>query len=178
MRAPESIETERLRLYRPASPDINAIFDRYAADPEVTRFVAWPRHTSVADTLLFLKFCDHEWNRWPARPYLIRSRVNHSVLGSTGLAFESDHVASTGYVLAKDAWGKGYATEALRAMVGLARVLGVRRLYAICHVDHAASAHVLEKVGFAREKILPNYITFPNLGKTGPSDVISYALTF
>ena len=60
----------------------------------------------------------------------------------------------TGYVLSKDAWGRGYATEALSAMVGLARETGVRRLFALCHHEHAASAHVLEKCDFARECVL------------------------
>src|ERR1043165_1370370 len=156
MRAPEKIETARLLLVRPTAADVEAIFQRYASDPDVTRYVAWPRHTSIADTEFFLKFSDHEWNRWPAGPYLARSRADGSVLGSTGLAFESDMTASTGYVFAKDAWGNGYATEALRAMTDLARNLGVNRLYAICHADHRASAHVLEKGGFTREGILPN----------------------
>jgi len=39
--------------------------------------------------------------------------------------------AMTGYVLARDAGGRGYATEALGAMVETARTLGVRRLYAL-----------------------------------------------
>jgi RimJ/RimL family protein N-acetyltransferase len=178
MRTPEKIETARLLLVRPTASDVEAIFQRYASDPDVTRYVAWPRHTSINDTEFFLKFSDHEWSRSPAGPYLARSRTDNSVLGSTGLAFESDTVASTGYVFAKDAWGHGYASEALRAIIDLARDLHVTRLYAICHTDHRASAHVLEKGGFAREGILPNYIRFPNLGESGPSDVLSYALNF
>ena len=178
MRAPEKIETPRLLLIRPTAADVSAIYERYANDPDVTRYVAWPRHNSITDTEFFLKFSDHEWNRWPAGPYLVRSRADGSLLGSTGLAFESDTVASTGYVFAKDSWGHGYATEALGAMIDLARNLHVIRLYAICHTDHRASAHVLEKGGFGRESVLPNYINFPNLGKSGPSDVFSYALNF
>ena len=178
MRAPERIETARLLLVRPTAADVEAIFQRYASDPDVTRYVAWPRHTSITDTEFFLKFSDHEWNRWAVGPYLARSRADGSLLGSTGLAFESETTASTGYVFAKDAWGQGYASEALRAMIDLARDLHVTRLYAICHIDHHGSARVLEKCNFAREKILPSYIAFPNLGVSGPSDVLSYALSF
>src|SRR5690348_12855516 len=105
MRAPEKIETARLLLVRPTASDVEAIFQRYASDPDVTRYVAWPRHTSINDTEFFLKFSDHEWSRSSAGPYLARSRTDNSVLGCTGLAFESDTVASSGYVFAKDAWG-------------------------------------------------------------------------
>jgi RimJ/RimL family protein N-acetyltransferase len=178
MRASETIETARLILQRPTSNDVQAIFDRYASDPNVTRYVAWPRHSSTTDTDFFLKFSDHEWSRWPAGPYLVRLREDGSLLGSTGLAFESEIIASTGYVFAKDAWGKGYATESLQAMVELARELSVRRLYALCHADHRASARVMEKVGMVKEETLANHIVFPNLDKSGRSDVFAYALTF
>ena len=84
--------------------------------------------------------------------------------------------ASTGYVLSRDAWGKGYATEALQAMVGVARSVGIRRLYAICHIEHRASWRVLEKCGFLREGVLHQYVEFPNLRPGELSDVFCYAL--
>ena len=52
----------------------------------------------------------------------------------------------TGYVLAKDAWGQGYATEALRAMVNVARGIGIVSLSALCHPEHQASVHVAGEV--------------------------------
>lgn len=54
-----------------------------------------------------------------------------------------------GYWLTPDAWGRGYATEAGRAMLGIARYgLGHRRLGAHHHLDNAASGRVLRKLGF------------------------------
>src|SRR5262249_38528998 len=144
----EQVETPRLILRRPKREDAEAIFSRYASDPEVTRLLAWPRHTSVCATHAFLEFSDAEWTRWPAGPYLIESRQDGSLLGSGGLAFETPDCAATGYVLAKEAWGKGYATESLRAVVDTARKAGVVRLYALCHTEHPASRRVLEKCGF------------------------------
>jgi RimJ/RimL family protein N-acetyltransferase len=132
-------------------------------------------HRSVDDTRAFITFSDSEWERWPAGPYLIVLRDTGTLVGGTGLAFEAAHRASTGYVLARNAWGRGYATEALEAMVGVAAATGVRRLYAICHADHAASAHVLEKGGFAREGLMRSAVEFPNLQAGGPSDVLCYA---
>jgi RimJ/RimL family protein N-acetyltransferase len=175
MKAPERIETSRLILRRPQASDARAIFTRYASDPEVTRYVAWPRHTSIAETQEFLEFSDAGWNTSPSGAYLVESRANGSLLGSTGLHFEAPDRASTGYVFAKDSWGKGYATEALQAMVSLAQSLNVRRLYALCHTENRASAHVLEKSGFEREAMLPQHTIFPNLSTTTPLDVFVYA---
>jgi RimJ/RimL family protein N-acetyltransferase len=106
----------------------------------------------------------------------VESRETGELLGTTGLGFETPVRAATGYVFAKDAWGHGYATEALRAVHGVAQRAGVIRLDALCHVDHRASARVLEKAGFAREGVLKRYAEFPNLGVDGPCDVLCYAL--
>jgi len=140
---------------------------------EVTRFVGWPRHSSIGDTDAFLEFSAGEWSRWPVGPLLIESRSDGTLLGSTGLAFETPTRASTGYVLARDAWGFGYASEALRSVVALARGLAVTRLYALCHPSHAASIRVLERCGFGCEGLLATQRVFPNLGDK-PQDVASY----
>jgi RimJ/RimL family protein N-acetyltransferase len=171
------VETPRLILRKPVLQDAETIFARYAGDPEVTRLLGWPRHTSVSMTRAFLEFSDNEWQRWPAGPYLVESRDDGSLLGSTGLGFETPDRAGTGYVFARDAWGKGYATESLRAVVEIARGLGVKRLYALCHPTNLASTRVLEKCAFACEGILPRHSQFPNLTGDELCDVLCYALT-
>lgn len=152
------------------------MFERYAADPLVTEHVGWPRHRSVEDAVSFLAFSEAEWAKWPAGPYLIESRADGRLLGSTGLAFETPTVAATGYVLARDAWGVGYATEALTAMVDVARRIGVHRLYALCHPANPRSMRVLEKCGFTLEARLPRHMAFPNLGTHEPQDCLCYSL--
>jgi RimJ/RimL family protein N-acetyltransferase len=171
--AHERIETARLTLRRPVAADAEAIFAAYASDPDVTRYLAWPRHVTIEATRSFLEYCDDEWRRWPAGPYVIEDRTSGRLIGGTGLGFESPVRASTGYVLARDTWHRGYATEGLIAMVDLARQTGVVRLYALCHADHQASRRVLEKGGFTAEGLLRRHTVFPNLGPA-PCDTWSY----
>jgi len=175
-RGPETLTTGRLLLRRGRSTDAEAIFRRYASDPEVTRLVGWPRHTRLEDTRGFLEFDAGAWERSPAGGYLIESRATGALLGSTGFLFETPYRAMTGYVLARDAWGLGYASEALGAIVEAAPPLGVRRLFAVCHHEHRASARVLEKCGFAFEGVLRRYAVFPNLDPLEPQDVLCYAM--
>lgn len=174
MKGPAHIETARLVLRRPAATDAHAVYTRYSGDAEVTRYIGWPKHASIEQTKTFLAFSEAEWNRWPAGPYLIERLGDRMLLGGTGLAFETPTVASTGYVLARDAWGHGYATEALAAIVGVARNLGVQRLYALCHPNHQTSIHVLEKCGFVLEERLQAFTDFPNLGSGHPEDCLRY----
>ena len=170
------IETDRLILRPPRADDAEAVFARYASDPRVTRYLGWPTHRSIDDTRGFLNFCAAEWQRWPAGPFLIESRDTRTLLGSTGLGFDSSDQAATGYVLAHDAWGAGYATEALAAMRDLGARLGLSRLYALCHPQHRASGRVLEKCGFALESTLKAHSEFPNLEPGVAADVLCYVI--
>ena len=170
------LETARLLLRPPVPEDARTIFERYASDPEVTRYLGWPRHTSVNDTEAFIAFSESEWARWPAGPLLVFARDTGRLLGSSGVVMETPQCAATGYVFARDAWGHGYATESLGAMVNLSAELGITRLYALCHTEHQASWHVLEKCGFVREGVLQRHSVFPNLAPE-PLDVFSYART-
>ena len=169
------IETERLVLRAPRLNDAQAIFDRYASDPEVTRYLAWPRHGSLAETRAFVKFCTDQWTRWKSGPMVAISREDGTLLGGSGLLMETPEHASTGYVFARDAWGKGYATECLRAMLVLAAKAGVKRVTAECHAAHAASRRVLDKCGFQQEPTTRQMV-FPNLSSE-PQDVLLFSKT-
>ncbi|MFM5953784.1 MAG: GNAT family N-acetyltransferase [Novosphingobium sp.] len=70
------------------------------------------------------------------------------VIGSVGLAPDEGGAVQLGYWIAREHWGRGYATEAARALIGLAKVLGHRRLVAGHFIDNPASGAVLRKAGF------------------------------
>lgn len=174
MNAPPLLETSRLILTAPVAADADVMFERYASDDEVTRYLGWPTHRTVADTQAFLVFSAVQWEREGTGPYLIWARADGRLLGSTGLGLEPGGQAITGYVLARDAWGQGYATEALTAVVDVATDVGVARLYALCHPQHRASWRVLEKCGFERDGSWNRQVEFPNLAPGIAQDVFCY----
>jgi RimJ/RimL family protein N-acetyltransferase len=71
----------------------------------------------------------------------------HRLIGGVELLREGERW-ELGYWLTPDAWGRGYATEAGRAVLAMAPSLGVRRVHARHHADNAASGRVLRKLGF------------------------------
>ena len=171
----EVVETERLVLRRPRVSDEPAVFSRYAADPEVTRYMAFPTHRSLHDTHAYVQWSDSMWAQWPlAGPYLVFARDGVTLLGGAGIVNDSETLAQIGYILARDAWGRGYASEALMASIETARLAGVRRLEAGVHVDHQVSRRVLEKAGFAHEGTRQG--VFPNLPPDVTRDAALYAL--
>lgn len=175
---PREIVTERLLLRAPREEDAVLVYERYASDADVTRYMGFPRHRSVEDARAFIATALEEWGKGNPMAYLAFSRADGLLLGSTGVLVETPTRGSTGYVLARDEWGRGLATEMARAMVDLAfRQMRMCRLAAICHVDHAASERVLAKAGFTREGVLRRHTGFPNLGTEEPQDVALWART-
>ncbi len=156
----ERITTARLVLRRPTLDDLDAVF-AYASDPAVTKYMGWPRHESPQTTRAFLTMRGEEWDRRGTGTFLVEH--DGVVVGSTGLHTYDDAPAATGYIIARPHWGHGYATEATRAMIDLARSRGLPRVEAGCHPDNAASIRVLEKIGLVHETTLTAHMVFPNL---------------
>lgn len=82
-------------------------------------------------------------------PYFIHRAGDDVVVGEIGGTLVGAGVVETGYAVVASCWGRGYATDALRALVALARERGdVARIVAHAPVDRPASGRVLEKAGF------------------------------
>jgi RimJ/RimL family protein N-acetyltransferase len=92
------------------------------------------------------------------------------LVGCIGLQRETEGTA-LGYWIGRDHWGRGYATEAARAVLRLARTLGHRQVFASHFTDNAASAHVLRKLGFG-----PTGLTRDTRGEGVPAEVLAIAL--
>jgi RimJ/RimL family protein N-acetyltransferase len=80
-------------------------------------------------------------------PHFLVTLPGEGVIGSAGLG-EHEGEPEIGYWIGRDYWGHGYATEAGRAVVEIARTLGHRRLRAGHFVDNPSSGKVLRKIGF------------------------------
>jgi RimJ/RimL family protein N-acetyltransferase len=87
-------------------------------------------------------------------PWIIVRRSDGLVIGDIGFEQKvADGTVTGGYGLAPSAWNRGYATEAVRALV--AHTLsqpGIRRIEADTHVTNAASRRVMEKAGMRLER--------------------------
>ena len=172
---PSSIETERLVLRRPTIEDSPAIFDGYAQDPEVVRHVMWRPHSSIGDTNDFLMTVLQRLQQEKEQSWAITLKSNGRLIGMIAVrpnGFKHD----IGYVLARPQWGRGIMTEAARSVVDLSLSdPQVRRVWAVCDVDNAASARVMEKVGMTFEGVLRRWVIHPNVSPD-PRDALCYAL--
>ena len=172
---PDSVETRRLHLRRPVPADAERIFQTYAQDAEVTRYLVWVPHQSVDTTRKFIAFCQDRWASSVAFPYVITRKEDGQLLGVIEVRPDG-HRANFGYVLARAYWGNGFMPEAITAMAKITLQPPVYRMEATCDVENRASARALEKCGFLREGLLRRYIIHPNISPE-PRDSLLYALT-
>jgi RimJ/RimL family protein N-acetyltransferase len=138
--------TERL-LLRPGWAEDAPALARVIADEAVVRNLAtapWPFALEDAEAFLAAP-------RDPAMPsFLITERTagDPVIVGACGLGRRPSGAVELGYWIGRAHWGKGFATEAGRALIDIARTLKLPRLEASHFVDNPASARVLEKLGF------------------------------
>jgi RimJ/RimL family protein N-acetyltransferase len=84
--------------------------------------------------------------------YAIEVRETGRMIGDIGLRTDADpRQAEVGFTLSRDGQGRGYATEALRAVLGVAFRQGVHRVIGNCDARNAASARLMERAGMRRE---------------------------
>lgn len=162
-----------LRL--PSVRDAEAIFSSYAQDSEVTRFLRWRPHKDIHETECFLANCAVAWEGNVRFPYVITRKDCCVVVGMIEVRVD-EFKADVGYVISRENWGQGIATEALRSLVAWA--LGedsIYRVWALCDVENPASGRVLEKVGMRREGMLRRQMIHPNVSDA-PRDCYCYAV--
>jgi [ribosomal protein S5]-alanine N-acetyltransferase len=168
--------TPRLRARKPRLGDAQAIFEGFATDDVVTRYLTWRSHRVVEDTRQFIAACIEAWDTRGRCAWALTRFAEDSVIGIIELRIDG-HRAELGYVLARPAWRHGYMTEAVQTLTQMAlHDIPVARVAAVCDVDNVASARVLEKSGLVREGRLGRYILHPNVSDE-PRDVYLYART-
>lgn len=134
--------SERLFL-RPAFPEDSAAIHAAIGEAAIVRNLArapWPY--SLDDARAFAALPQDR-----LLPHFLVTLPGTGVIGSAGLG-EHEGQAELGYWIAREHWGKGYATEAARGVLHVARMLGHRRLTAGHFTDNPASGKVLQKLGF------------------------------
>lgn len=173
---PHDISTDRLLLRVPIPDDAARIFASYSQDPEVAHYLTWKPSKTLADAEHHIHDRILAWRRGNICAWSVVDTERGILIGMIELRIKGD-AADVGYVIARAEWGKGYATEALKAVIedGLAQP-EITRVVGVCDVENIASARVMEKAGMVREGILPRHMVHPNISDE-PRDLYSYSIT-
>ena len=126
---------------------------QFSADPEVTQYIDFIKSDSEAQTQQWIRGMIFHNQLQPRVSYnlAITQQTDQQLIGWIGIGQAHNNSAgdhSFGYALHRAYWGRGYATEALRAMleIGFTK-LGARTIFGECDAANPASARVMEKAG-------------------------------
>lgn len=151
----KTIETERLILRRFKMEDAEAMYENWVSDPEVTKFLTWPPHSSVDVTKIVLEdwiinYKNDNFYNWA----IILKESGDEPIGSIG-AVDSDervNMVHIGYCISKKYWNKGITSEALKALIKyFFEEVGVNRVESRHDPNNPNSGKVMMKCGMKYE---------------------------
>jgi [ribosomal protein S5]-alanine N-acetyltransferase len=160
-RARLPIETDRLRLRELSDDDLEAVHAIYG-DPETMRYIGplgrpTPDLDATRRVLVGLRRHDelHGFSLWA-----VDERDGEPMVGLAGLAWVEGHgpEVEAAYLFRRDRWSRGYATEALRAVLTVGHEdLGIDRIVALAYPENVASQRVMAKVGMRPDGTVTAY---------------------
>jgi len=155
-----TLETPRLLLRPFCNEDLDK-FVAYRNDPMVYRYQGWKTPFTCDDGREFIAKMSKivpgtpgEWLQLAIVPRDTAKAGNGILIGDVAfhITRTNPRLAYLGYTLEKNAWGYGYASEAVSKVLDyLFRILDLHRVVADCDVDNSASIRLLERLGFRRE---------------------------
>ena len=168
-------QTDRLAARPAARVDAQVLFDEYATDAEVARYMTWRPHRTVEETTDFLRRCEGVWLEGSAFPWTLWLKETGEFAGLIEVRVRAPAV-DVGYALVRRRWRQGLMSEAVDAVIRWAfSQPEIFRVWATCDMENIASARLLEHAGMQREGVLRRWIVHPNVSET-PRDCFCYAV--
>jgi ribosomal-protein-alanine N-acetyltransferase len=153
------IETERLLVRKPRREDAADLAVAYA-DPEVVRFIGDGSTATLTEVEEGIDEWLERWETWGVSLFSLERREDGRVLGRAGfLRWDPEtwqvggDETELGWLLARDHWGHGYATEAALALRDWAfQNRGLTRLISLINHENLRSIRVAERIGERYER--------------------------
>jgi len=168
------IETDRLILRQFIIEDATAMYECWASDPEVTKYLNWPAHASEEVSRAYVTDLVAKYDKGDFFDWVIEMK-GVGAIGSIGVVDcrEETESAELGYCIGRRYWGQGITPEALRAVLDyLFDEVGLQRVYARYDAANPNSGRVMAKAGMHYEG------TFRRSGRNnrGIIDEVYYAM--
>jgi ribosomal-protein-alanine N-acetyltransferase len=151
------LETPRLILRPFVMEDAPAAFRNWCSDPEVTRFLRWPAHSSEQITRMVLESWIADYARPDFYQWAIVPKDLGEPVGTLSVVDQEENAAKLhiGYCIGRPWQNRGYTTEALhRVLEHLFLQVGAGRIESQHDPENIASGRVMLKCGLQKEALL------------------------
>lgn len=171
------LETERLILRKFKKADYIEMFDNWASDKNVTKYVSFNPHKDYDETKQIINDWINEYNAGSYN-WVVELKSNHQIIGNISVIKSSSKHSNCelGYVYGSKYWGRGYATEALKKVIDyLINECEFHLVEAKHHASNPASGRVMEKAGMKKDGVLRE--RRKNKVVEGYDDLVIYSIT-
>ena len=152
------LETPRLNLRRMRFDDLYDYYERLTCDGNVTRYMVFEPHQDIGETLAAVEQTLADYEAGNCYRWVIARKEDDGLIGMFDLLGfdESDNSCTFAYMLGKQWWGMGYATEAMKEIFRFAlEELEVDRIDGSHFSANAASGAVMRKAGMTHIGTVP-----------------------
>ena len=153
-----TLETPRLLLRRAVTEDAQPMFDNWASDPEVTKYLSWPAHSCPEISQMVINSWIDDCQKDDFYQWMITQKeASNFPIGSISVVALDTSIkkAEIGYCLGKAWWHQGIMTEALQAVMDfLFDEVGMNRIEARHDTRNPHSGAVMRKCGMKYEGTL------------------------
>lgn len=170
-----TMETKRLLLRKFMVEDAEAMFQNWASDKEVTKFLTWPAYTSLDTAIHILNewatsYENPDFYQWAIVPKNLNEPIGSISVVSIN---EKTQMVEIGYCIGRPWWNRGITSEALSAVINfMFDQVGANRVQAKHDVNNPHSGLVMKKCGMKYEGTLRS----ADVNNQGVCDVSIYAL--
>lgn len=149
-----TLETERLILRKYSLDDAENMFNNWASNPNVTKFMTWQPYSCIDDVKKYIRECVDSYSNNSTYNWIIELKEIGQAIGSIGVVEIRENVSAAviGYCIGERYWHKGVTTEAFKQVIKfLFKEVGVNRIEAYHDVNNPHSGGVMKKCGLTYE---------------------------
>lgn len=142
------IETKRLKLRVISNSDVPDIFNNWANDPEVAKYLTWNAHEDISVTYTVMDYWIEEYKKEKCYRYGIERKEDKELIGMIDVVGYHHGNPVIGYCSGRKFWNNGYMTEALQCVIKELIADGYREIVIEAAKDNIGSNRVILKSGF------------------------------
>ncbi len=126
---------------------------KYSSDVENAKYMVYLPDRNIDETKSFLEGVEAEWQKQRPQFYEYAILIDNKHIGAISLYMNDEYTeGELGWIISKEYWGNGYASEAAQAMIDFGmKELNIRRFIAHCDSENVNSYKVMEKLGMSLE---------------------------
>lgn len=151
------LETERLILRRFTVEDAGQMYQNWASEDEVTKYLTWPTHSNAEATKALLTMWCEEYSKPDFYNWGIELKDSGELIGNISIVQykEENSSAIFGWCMGTRWWGQGIMPEAGKAVIKyLFEEVGFNRIAANHDIENPKSGRVMQKIGMTYEGTL------------------------